>query len=222
MTNCLGCSAPNVCSSCNATATVNGSVFSVTFNDGECFPCNDANCLMCQANFFCAKCSNTSFSLSPTGKCVICPDVNCISCNLATPDTCINCINSLYAVNISTGVCESAECSILNCVTCGGSIGALTCTVCTNGFSAHNGACVQCDNVTNCFTCGTPNVCIECQTNFTAVSGACISCSVANCAICSSNNVCSECVTAFSLNTNQVCITCNVSNCASCSSANVC
>ena len=66
---------------------------------GECYTCNDPNCVTCERNFVCGTCLNSTFKISPNGMCVICPDPNCVSCTVATPDVCVNCINALYTVN---------------------------------------------------------------------------------------------------------------------------
>ena len=157
MTNCLTCSADNICSSCSAglSPSANGSTC-VSCNVTNCANCFADNlCQNCDVNFqlvngvcelcgtpFCLTCNNSSGNLTcqgcitgyllTNGSCVPeCTVAGCLSCSL--PNTCTSCdVNFTLAVNLSTPYC-APNCGISNCISCNTS--SNTCSLCLDTVS---------------------------------------------------------------------------------------
>ena len=80
VTRCAKCSTANVCSECDATADVNGTVAPLLLEGTNCIACQ-TSCKVCSSDLFCAECNTVTDKVGPDGLCYNCPDPNCLSCS---------------------------------------------------------------------------------------------------------------------------------------------
>lgn len=177
-------------------------------NQGQCIPCDVANCSKCTNGATCTLCQNKMLLME--NNCIVAPcpegyaqistnclkcEVNnckrcpvtktCMDCNtgffLASDNTCnTTCPNYFYA-NVATGKCDKCPALCVNCSD------AKTCTKCDVNFYLLNGQCVK-----------------TCPEQYTIVDDNCVKCSVDKCKTCNSNtSICDICVNPFVLNKNE-------------------
>lgn len=192
-------SSPAVCKSCQQL-----------YGD-YCIRCTSSSCLIC------AYSSNLALAADKSG-CVNnnCAASNCMIC-YTDGSRCYKCKSGYIAVNF---VCVPTSCSILNCITCVGTL----CGNCFPGYYLSNGntGCQPICTDTNCLDCIAPGICGTCTTAYTPVNGICtINCaliSVANCKSCQNYATCTECVLGYSISSGgNVCLpTCQVTKCNRC------
>lgn len=138
-TNCLSCTAQNVCTSC-----VEGYYVSA---DGACTGCADSNCVSCTDGGICTSCVE-GYYVDSLGRCSACSlsNAHCVYCS--DEHTCSQCEWGYFVNDINR--CSGCSLTNPNCVFCSDKN---TCTTCQWGFylDAFNrcsGVAVPCDQ--NC------------------------------------------------------------------------
>lgn len=203
----------------------------------------------------CSACISGTFYNSGTNTCDSCT----LYCSTCTATACTLCVSSTFSKSGTTCYCDPllqmylntattpASCSscstfIPSCVTCTGTAGSLSCSLCSPGYF-YNGTycqtcspfCLNCTNSLSCGTCsatfisnGTSCVCDAMNGYILNVAGtACIACDllIPNCLLCvlTPTVYCATCNDPFydvGINS-TVCVLCPI-ECTSCTDALTC
>ncbi|OMJ85287.1 hypothetical protein SteCoe_13456 [Stentor coeruleus] len=213
---CNTCNESLTCESCKENAFLSEETCvcfdSYGFNSyGDCVPCNNPDCELCQENYdYCTQCSLGYYE--SFGTCISC-SLDCYDCDNSTtcttcktnaigPDTNGQCIcENSYGKNLTTGDCD--PCIENQCSLCQDNNSQ--CSQCQDGYYLSNNLCLPCNP--SCNTCINDISCISCKDNFTFYNDLC-RCNQGygldsnyNCLLC--HNTCYECYS-----NNTICETC--------------
>lgn len=243
--NCATCSDNNVCVNCiqgfqlnlNNTCSANpcllpctscyansscllclSPLYSLLSNNGVCFTCTVANCLICSTTntSICTQCLSgyTLLANSPTATPTFCSQTNSGCSAYTSNNFCLNCL-PYYALDTTNGFCIPCMTTQQACTNCLPNSPSV-CSGCQTGFYLSGGSCYACPsfcvscNSTACFQAAPNAVMISNQVYLESCQWPCASCAPAN------PSFCQVCQGGFYY-VSGVCVPCTPSsNCLSC------